>query len=123
MVIQGHLLLVWMNTLIHVTSADDGDFAHALRSASVLLGHDELPHQDVTIVPHRQAVRFVTPDSPMAADVHEAIERGVTITAGATCFEATDRPREALAGVTIVPSGVSEVVRLQSEGYNYVKVP
>jgi len=35
----------------------------------------------------------------------------------------TNLPREALPGVEVVPSGVSELVRLQSEGYSYVKIP
>lgn len=112
-----------MKTLIHVTSDAEVDLAHALRSASLLLNHDELSHDDVTVLPHRRAVWVVTPDSSMADDVREVLEQGVTVTAGATCFDATGRPREALPGVTIVPSGVSEVVRLQSEGYNYVKIP
>jgi intracellular sulfur oxidation DsrE/DsrF family protein len=43
--------------------------------------------------------------------------------ADASCFDALDVHREALPGVEIVPSGVAEVVRLQSEGYNYVKIP
>lgn len=112
-----------MNTLIHVTSDEKTDFSHALRSASLLVNHPELAHEDVTLVPHRWAVRFVTPDSPLAEDVQAALERGVTITAGASCFEANNLPPKAVSGVSIVPSGVSEVVRLQSAGYNYVKIP
>jgi hypothetical protein len=71
----------------------------------------------------RRAVRLVVPDSPLADDVADLIDRRITVSAGATCFDALDLPREALPGVGIVPSGVSEVVRLQSEGYNYVRIP
>lgn len=112
-----------MKTLIHVTSDVDGDLAHALRSSLLLLNHEELPHEDVTVLPHRQAVRVVVPGSSLADDVREALEQGVTVTVGATCLDALGLPRETLTGVNIVPSGVSEVVRLQAAGYNYVKIP
>lgn len=94
-----------------------------MRCVSLLSQHDELTHETVTLLPHRNAVRLVAPDSPYDSDVRELLEREVSVTAGATCFDANDLPREALPGVEIVPSGVSELVRLQSEGYNYVKIP
>ena len=66
---------------------------------------------------------MILPDSPLAAEVADLVEQGVTIKAGRTCFEALEVPLETLPGVDLVPSGVSEVVKLQSTGYNYVKVP
>lgn len=112
-----------MRTLLHITSDDEGDFGHAIRYASLLNQHDELSHEDVTLLPHRRGVRSVAPNSPLGEDIADLIELGVSIKAGATCFDANDLPREALPDVEIVPSGVSEVVRLQSRGYNYVKIP
>lgn len=112
-----------MKTLLHITSDEEVHFGHAIRAASLLGRDDELLHDDVTLLPHRWGVRLVTPDSPLADDISDLIEQGITVKAGATCFDAIDLPREALSGVEIVPSGTREVVRLQSEGYNYVKIP
>ena len=112
-----------METLLHLTSDDEGDWGHAIRSASLLVRHDELRHDDVTLLPHRRGIKLVLPTSPLAADVADLLEQDVTVKAGATCFDALGEPREALDGVEIVPSGVAEVVRLQAAGYLYVKIP
>jgi hypothetical protein len=112
-----------MQTLIHLTSDDAGDFEHAMRCALLLARHDDLPHENVTLLVHRRGARIVLPDSPHADAVADLLDAGVTVTVGATCLDALDRPHEALPGVRLVPSGVSEVVRRQSAGYHYVKVP
>lgn len=112
-----------MKTILHLTSNDEGDWGHAIRSASLLSRHADLEHEDVTLLPHRHGIKVILPDSPLATEVSDLIDQGVTVKAGASCFEALDVPREALSGVQIVPSGVAEVVKLQSEGYNYVKIP
>jgi len=112
-----------MNALIHLTgdSEDDRDFA--LQCASVLRQNDDLSLEDVTLLAHRDGVRLVTPDSQQNEEVVELIEKGVTVKAGATCFDARDMPRDVLPGVELVASGVSELIQLQSEGYHYAKVP
>ena len=112
-----------MRTLIHLTGPDEADWGHALRSARLLRGHDDLVHDDVVLLPHRAGVRLVAPDSPLADEVGDALAAGVAVRAGATCFDALGLPRAPLDGVDLVPSGVAEVVRLQARGYHYVKVP
>ncbi|WP_080505251.1 DsrE family protein [Halorubrum aethiopicum] len=112
-----------MKTVLHITSGDEGHFQHAIRCASLLSQHEDLLHEAVTLLPHRGGIRLVAANSPLSEDIQELIEHGVTIKAGSSCFDAHELPREALPGVEIVPSGVSELVRLQSEGYNYVKIP
>ena len=112
-----------MKTLLHLTSDEEVHVGHAIRAAALLGRNEELSHDDVTLLPHRWGVKLVTPDSPLADDIAELIEHGITVKAGATCFDANDLSREALPGVEIVPSGTLEVVKLQSEGYYYVKIP
>lgn len=112
-----------MKTLLHITSDEEVHFGHAIRAALLLQRDEELPHEDVTLLAHRWGVRMVTPDSPIADEILDLIENGITVKAGTTCFDANDLPREALSGVEIVPSGTRELVRLQSEGYHYVKIP
>ena len=112
-----------MRTLIHLTSRDEGDWGHALRSARLLREHDQLVHGDVVLLAHREGVWLVVPDSPLADGVADLLDAGASVRAGVTCFDARDLPRAALEGVDLVPSGVAEVVRLQDWGYHYVKVP
>ena len=112
-----------MKTVLHLTSDDEGDWGHAVRSASLLHHHDDLRHEDIALVPHRHGVKVLLPESPFSTEISELITEGVTVKAGASCFEALGVPRKTLPGVEVVPSGVAEVVRLQSEGYNYVKIP
>lgn len=112
-----------MNTLLHLTSDDADDWRHAMRSAALLCQHDDLVHENVTLLPHRHAIGLVLPSSRFAGDIGELLEDGVTVRAGATCFDARGVAREALPGVEIVPSGVAAVVGLQAEGFNYVKIP
>ena len=112
-----------MNTVLHLTSENKGDWGHAIRCSSLLYSNDDLIHEDVTLVPHRHGIKVILPDSPFASEIAELLDQGVAVKAGASCFDALGVPRESLPGVEIVSSGVIEVVRLQSEGYNYVKIP
>ena len=112
-----------MKTVIHLTSDDEDDWGHAVRSARQLAANEWLAHDDLTLLPHRAGVRIVSPDSTHAAAVRELIDQGVTVTVGESCLDALDMRRRTLEGVETVSSGVTELVRLQSDGYNYVKIP
>ena len=112
-----------MNVLVHLTSdsREDRDFARLC--AAVLNQNEELDLEDVTLLVHRDGIRLVTEDSPQKDDVEELLEMGITVKAGASCFDARDLPRDVISGVELVPSGVVELAKLQSDGYQYVKVP
>lgn len=112
-----------MNALVHLTSdsVEDRDFARLC--TDLLKQNDALELEDVTLLAHRDGVWLVTEDSPQKDEVTELIEQGVTVKAGASCLDARDLPRDVVPGVELVPSGVVELVRLQSKGYHYVKVP
>ncbi|SFR47782.1 DsrE family protein [Halogeometricum limi] len=113
-----------MKAVVHLTSSAEADREFALRCAAALRRNEELSVEDVTILAHRDGISLVTADAAERDAVAELVEDGVTVKAGATCFDARDVPRsEALPGVELVPSGVGELVRLQSAGYHYVKVP
>lgn len=112
-----------MKALVHLTDGSAEDRDVALRSVAALRRNEELGLEDVVLFAHRDGIRLVTEDSTDGDRVVDLIERGVTVRASATCFDARDLPRETLPGVELVQSGVGELVRLQSEGYHYVKVP
>lgn len=112
-----------MNAVVHLTGDSPADRDFALRCAAALRRNESLGPPAVTLLAHRDGVRLVAPDSPERGRVADLIDAGVAVRAGATCLDARDLPREVLSGVELVSSGVSELVRLQSEGYQYVKVP
>lgn len=112
-----------MKAVIHLTSDSDADREFAMRCATALRNNDALGVEAVTLLAHRDGVWLVTDDSPAKDAVTGLLERGVTIKAGGTCLDARNIPRTVLPGVELVSSGVSELVRLQAEGYHYVKVP
>ena len=112
-----------MNALVHLTSDAIDDRAFARLCAVVLEENEALDLEDITLLAHRDGVWLVAEDSPQRDEVAELIERGVTVKAGASCLDARDIPREVVPGVELVPSGVVELIRLQSRGYHYVKVP
>ena len=112
-----------MKAVIHLTSnaADDVDFA--LACASVLGRIEPSGIEVVSLSIHRDGIRLVTPNSPRRNEVSELVDRDITILAGGTCFDARDLPREVVPGVELVESGDTELLRLQSVGYRYAKVP
>ena len=112
-----------VNTVIHLTSDDGDDWGHAIRSARQLVDNEWLAHDGVTLLPHRAGVRIVARDSTHADEVRDLLDRGVAVTVGESCLDALDLRGDTLAGVETVSSGVTELVRLQSEGHNYVKIP
>lgn len=93
-----------MRTVLHLTSDDEGDWGHAIRSSSLLNRHDDLPHEDVTLVPHRHGIKVILPGSPLASEVSDLIDQGVTVKAGASCFDALGVPREGLPGSRSSPA-------------------
>ncbi|WP_424002589.1 DsrE family protein [Haloarcula salina] len=113
-----------MSAVIHLTSAAEDDQQHALRCAAVLRDNESLALDDVTLLLHREGVWIATTDSPERDRLVELLDSGVSATIGTTCLDARDIPHDDVpAGIDLVDSGVSELVRLQSAGHEYVKIP
>ncbi|WP_254272370.1 DsrE family protein [Haloarcula marina] len=113
-----------MYAFVHLTSNDEADRQHALRSVTVLGANESLALDDVTLLLHRDAVEMVRPDAPDREWLVDLVADDLTAVVGETCLDARDIAHEDVPdGVELVDSGVSEVVRLQSAGYHYVKIP
>lgn len=106
-------------TVIHVP---DGErVLRGLKNVRNLL--DDLPGEvEVVLVLNGDAVEALAPASPHAAFIRELLARGARI---AACGRAlrnhglADSPL--IEGVSVVPGGVTEVVRLQADGFAYVR--
>jgi intracellular sulfur oxidation DsrE/DsrF family protein len=105
--------------VVHVPEAARVD--RALRNARNLL--DDLPKKvEVVLVLNGDAVRAVTPASAHAGAVRELLGRGVRIAVCARSLRNHGLDTQALVeGVVTVPGGVAEVVRLEGEGYAYLR--
>lgn len=105
--------------VVHVPEVARVD--RALRNARNLL--DDLPGKvEVVLVLNGDAVEAVVPASAHAGAVRELLGRGVQIAACARSLRNHGLDPGALVeGVVTVPGGVAEVVRLEGEGFAYLR--
>jgi hypothetical protein len=81
-----------MTTLLHLTGDDGRHVGHAVRSTALLAGHDELGHESVVLLAHRDAPGVVLPDSSHTAEVVDLLESGVSVRVEAARLDALGPP-------------------------------
>lgn len=76
----------------------------------------------VELVCHGPGLTLLTGETGFAQQVATLVTRGVAMAACSNTMQARGVPRERLLpSVTIVSSGVGEIVRRQQEGWQYVR--
>jgi len=113
-------------TVVHVTSSDSTDWKMALRNVSNLYNNDDVatPAERLKVVVNGDAVRYLLASSPEADQVRSMTGAGIQIAACENSFDRFGYDTDNLVeGVSTVPSGVAEVVRLQRRGVSYLKLP
>ncbi|CAB1129204.1 DrsE domain-containing protein [Candidatus Hydrogenisulfobacillus filiaventi] len=107
--------------VFHLNAADPDAHRKALANIANLL--NELPDAVVELVVQGDALDLVlTGRSAAAAELDRLQEQGVRVAACANTMRARAvTAAELLAGVSVVPSGVGELVRRQQEGWAYIK--
>ena len=112
-----------MNVVFHCSSASTGDHERALANVRNLLADDSVALDDLAVVLNGEAVRSVVAGAPHA-DAVAALTEAVRFVACSNSLRSRDiDPETLVAGVERGSSGVGTVVKLQDEGYRYVKVP
>lgn len=112
--------------VIHITSGDNSDWQMALRNLSNLYQDESVSTAPgrMKVVVNGDAVRFLLATSPEAPQITKITEAGVQVGA---CSKSLDRlgfsPNQLAEGVTTIPSGVAEVVRVQQHDATYLKLP
>ena len=77
---------------------------------------------DIELVVYGPGIAMLKKDSPVAARLAAALKNGVRIAACQNSMRGFDLQAADLApGVTVVPSGVVELIRRQHAGYAYVR--
>lgn len=110
-----------MHTVFHHARRDQA--AAALANVENLLDVDNVDVETVSVVVNGDAVHTLTRGSEHADRVLELAEAdGVEFLACSNSLESRDiSADDLLAGVDTVPAGIGAIVRLQHEGYAYVK--
>lgn len=94
-----------------------------LTARQMLSGEGTWAAEEVAIVACGGAVPALQKDSDLAADIAKTQEMGAHIAACGLTMEHKGIAEESLAeGVEVVPNGITEIVRLQSQGYLSVEL-
>ncbi|HXZ93821.1 MAG TPA: DsrE family protein [Burkholderiales bacterium] len=108
--------------IMQVSDNDPGKWQLALNNAENVqqaLGKDKVK---VEIVAYGPGLNMLKADSKVAAGVNAAMDRNVEVAAcGVTMKKMKVTKADLIGGVTVVPGGVIEIMKRQSEGWSYVR--
>lgn len=76
---------------------------------------------NIEMVNYSSAVTMLSPMSPLASEIKDALKNGVHIVA---CQNSLNKFKltgdDMFPGITTVPSGVAEIIKRQKQGYQYL---
>lgn len=108
--------------IIQVSDNDPMKWQLALNNAENVqeaLGKDKVK---VEIVAYGPGLNMLKADSKVAGGVNAAMDRNVEVAAcGVTMKKMKVTKDDLIGGVTVVPGGVIEIMKRQSEGWSYVR--
>ena len=105
-----------VNTVIHLSSSDLVTHESVVGNARNLLADDGLSNDAVALVANGGGVSLFAADAPQRERVAALAEEDVALKACGNTLVGGDLTEEDLVdAVEIVPSGIGEVARLQSE--------
>lgn len=111
-----------MQAVFHLLSGDEDEQRLALTIAQNLLEDDSVEIDDVAVVAQAGGVGALLADGGSVDAVESLLEADVAVRACGNTLQNEGREESDLVdGVETVPSGVGEVVRLQDDGYAYVR--
>lgn len=111
-----------MRAVFHVPANEPGAHDVAIRNVENLLGDDSVAVSDVVVVANGGGLHLLTRDAAQRADVERLLDAGVRFCACRNSLRRADLDAaDLIDGVEVVPSAVGELVRLQDEGYAYLR--
>jgi hypothetical protein len=112
----------YMQTVVHLVSADAAEQKTGLAIARNLLDDETGSIDEVAVVVQAGAIDAVATDGDQVETVGSLLDEGVSFAACENTLEMNDMDRSDLVdGVETVPEGAVEVTRLQDEGYAYLR--
>lgn len=112
--------------VIHISTDAVSDWQMALRNLQNLVrdGSVSTPPEEMQVVVNGPGVQFLLAASPDASKISKMVNAGVTVNVCSNSLSRFDHdPNAVIDGVSIVKSGVAEVVRAQKQGKHYLKLP
>jgi intracellular sulfur oxidation DsrE/DsrF family protein len=93
-----------------------------IQNARTLLGDDSVAVDHLAVVAHGGGVDLLVADGRFGEYVTGLLDRGVDVAACETSMRRQDvTAADLVDGVRTVETGLGEVTRLQSEGYQYLR--
>ncbi len=106
--------------LFHLDESDEYRFNLVLNNINNLQA--EIKEAEIELVANAQGIRLLEKDSAHEDMLRELQNKGVTLVACNKTMESQKlEPEDLLEGVKVVPSGVGELVKKQSEGWIYIR--
>lgn len=111
-----------MKAAFHLSSDDHRVHARIVNDAANLLDDETVDVDEVALVATGGGADLLTGASGQQSTIDDLRERGVAFKQCRDTLDAVDADEsDLLDGVELVPSGVGELTRLQSEGYAYLR--
>lgn len=108
-------------TVFHVS--DKEKVSSALGGIQNLIEDKKLPDKEIALVANGRAVKKFILDADILDDVMMKVNQNVSIYVCSNSLEAFKINKNQLVKeVSIVPSGVGELTRLQNNGYAYIRI-
>ncbi|MGC8627077.1 MAG: DsrE family protein [Acidimicrobiales bacterium] len=119
---KGPSLREGARAVVHVDDADLQRQRLALGNVANLLADTDMAGARVEVVFNGPAISALAVGSVLAADLSALAARGVGLLACSNSMAAAGISNAGLVpGVTVVPSGISHLVRRQHDGWAYVR--
>lgn len=110
-----------MKAVFHLSTADPERLRQAVGNVDNLLADDTIDLDAIALVANSGGLDLLVEGSPVPDMVRSLPERGVALKACGNTLDGRDSADELLPGVNVVPSAMGELVRLQADGYAYIK--
>ena len=109
-------------TIFHVTENDPQKWAQVLNNARYTQGELGAQNMDIVVVMNGGGIGMLKLESPVAQRIDEAKKAGVKFhVCEQTMVAQKVTKQDMLPQADYVPSGIADVVKLQSQGWLYVK--
>lgn len=110
-----------MKAVFHHSNNDPDLHDRVVGNIENLLDDDTIEIDTVVLIANSGGLNLLLEDSPQRDQVVELQQRGVQFKQCSNTIEGTDvTEADLIDGVELVPSGVGELVQLQSNGYAYL---
>ncbi|MFB6091941.1 MAG: DsrE family protein [Haloquadratum sp.] len=113
-----------MKAVFHLSGVDVEEWREAIRTVRDLLADDSADVDDAVLLANGDAIWLFEAGSALSEQVRGLGSTDVRCVGCRRSLSERDIPKsDLLSNVDLVPSGAGELVRLQDDGYAYVKVP